>query len=115
MGEALSLSEPGIQDSVDQFRAVRRELELSVLPLASSVDGRRFSFQASLHDLRLRHGGYVARSVEGRLGQVLSLEMVHSDGAAAIDLPTGRTAMTIRHARATAWWWRATALRSTTR
>jgi hypothetical protein len=91
------VSEHGIEDSVEQFRAVRRELEESVLPLASSVDGRRFSFQASLHDLQLRHGGYVALGA-GRLGQVLSLEMAQSDGA-AIDLPAARTQVTIRHAR----------------
>jgi hypothetical protein len=42
-----------------RFRAMRREIEASVLPLATSVDGRRFSFQASLHGLRHRLGGYV--------------------------------------------------------
>jgi hypothetical protein len=34
---------------LDSFREARRDVEASVLPLATSVDGRRFSFQASLH------------------------------------------------------------------
>src|SRR4029079_19010446 len=48
-----------------------------VLALAPSVDGRRFSFQTSLHELELEAGGYVTLDDEGspRLGQVLSLEL----------------------------------------
>jgi len=42
---------------LDSFREARRELETSVLPLATSVDGRRFVFQASLHGLQLQAGG----------------------------------------------------------
>jgi DNA helicase HerA-like ATPase len=91
------VSEHGIEDSLEQFRAVRRDVEASVLPLASSVDGRRFSFQASLHDLQLRHGGYVTLG-DDRLGQVLSLEMAQRDGT-ELDLPDARTQLTIRHAR----------------
>jgi DNA helicase HerA-like ATPase len=90
------VSEHGIEDSLERFRAVRRDLEVSVLPLASSVDGRRFTFQASLHDLQLRHGGYVALGDDG-LGQVLSLEMGQRGGA-DLDLPGVHTEVTIRHA-----------------
>ena len=32
----------GIDRQLDSFRAARREIEASVLPLATSVDGRRF-------------------------------------------------------------------------
>jgi hypothetical protein len=39
----------GIERQLDSFRATRREIEASVLPLATSVDGRRFTFQASLY------------------------------------------------------------------
>ena len=46
----------------------RRELEAAVSAVASSVDGRRFTFQCSIHDLALKTGGYV--SIDGRLGQV---------------------------------------------
>ncbi len=51
--------ESGIGAQLETFREMRRTLEASVLPLATSVDGRRFSFQASLYDLELRIGGYV--------------------------------------------------------
>src|SRR5688500_4569480 len=72
-----------LKQGLERFRAVRRELEASVLPLASSLDGRRFTFQASLHGLELRLGGYVVVEDDGppRLGQVLALEMVTADGA----------------------------------
>jgi hypothetical protein len=72
----------GVEAHVERFRDLRRQLESTVLPLATSVDGRRFSFQASLHGLELRAGCYVALE-DGdstRLGQVLGLELVHVDG-----------------------------------
>ena len=43
--------ESGIGAQLESFREVRRSIEASVLPLATSVDGRWFSFQASLHGL----------------------------------------------------------------
>jgi DNA helicase HerA-like ATPase len=90
-----------------QFRAMRAELERGVLPLATSLDGRRFSFQASLHGLDLRLGGYVVLECDGpdRLGQILTLELglregteldLGGDGAAPGGL---RTQVPIRHAR----------------
>ena len=62
-----------------------------MLPLATSVDGRRFSFQTTLHGLELEAGGYVALEGGGstRLGQVLSLEL-HSEDATGPDLPQVR-------------------------
>jgi uncharacterized protein len=99
------VTEPGqgLEDRLERFRAIRRELEASVLPLATSVDGRRFSFQASLHDLELQVGGYVVLG-EGRLGQVLGLEMGLREGT-DLDLPSDdasgyglRTQVAIRHA-----------------
>ena len=70
------------------FRSLRETLETAVLPLASSLDGREFSFQASLHGLALRLGGYVVLESDGagRLGQITELELTRHDGA-AIDLP----------------------------
>jgi DNA helicase HerA-like ATPase len=67
------------------FRALRERLERAVLPLATSLDGRRFTLQASLHDLRLRPGGYVAMETAGgrRLGLLESLDVVRED---AVDL-----------------------------
>lgn len=57
---------------LESFRVARRKLESSVLPLATSVDGRRFAFQASLHGLQFQVGGYVVLDDGGspRFGQV---------------------------------------------
>jgi hypothetical protein len=46
----------GIDRQLETFRAARRDIEASVLPLATSVDGRRFTFQASLYGLQLQVG-----------------------------------------------------------
>ena len=98
--------ESGLGAQLKTFREARRDLEASVLPLAISVDGRRFSFQASLHGLQLQVGGYVVLEDNGvsRFGQVLSLELdqlstelmlpTHAEGAAET-----RTQMLIRYAR----------------
>jgi DNA helicase HerA-like ATPase len=85
------------------YRVMRRDLEASVLPLATSVDGRRFTFQAPLEPLALRVGGYVVieSTSARRLGQV------HSLAAALYDAgeigwggeATATTALTIRLAR----------------
>ena len=96
----------GLSAQLKSFREARRDLEASVLPLAISVDGRRFSFQASLHGLQLQVGGYVVLEDNGvpRFGQVLSLELdqlstelmlpTHAEGATET-----RTQMLIRYAR----------------
>lgn len=75
---------------LERFRTVRRELEAAVLPLTTSLDGRRFTFQASLHGLELQLGGYVVIEQAGRrsFGQVLDLELHHAEGA-EIDIPSG--------------------------
>jgi hypothetical protein len=68
----------GDHDSrLEEFRAIRESIETSILPLATSVDGRTFTFQASLHGLDLQAGGYVLLedAAGARLGQVLSLEL----------------------------------------
>lgn len=97
----------GLSGHLESFRAARREVEESVLPLATSVDGRRFSFQASLHGLELQAGGYAVLDDDGtrRLGQVLSVEL-HQQLAGELTLPasgTGgpeaRTEMRVRYAR----------------
>ncbi len=70
-----------VQASLEEYRGVREALERAVLPLATSVDGRRFSFQTTLHGLELEAGGYVTLESDGatRLGQVLSLELESQD------------------------------------
>jgi uncharacterized protein len=49
----------GLTERLASYRETRDVLEHSVLPLGTSVDGRSFTFQASLHELELRRGGYV--------------------------------------------------------
>jgi DNA helicase HerA-like ATPase len=109
-GDAAPMSASGspvLDSRLEQFRAMRRAVEASVLPLATSVDGRRFEFQASLHGLELRLGGYVVIEYEGteRLGQILALELDRRDGT-ELDLPgddsanvSVRTQLSIRYAR----------------
>ena len=50
----------------DEFRTLRAHLEEGILSLATSVDGRRFTYQASLHGFELQPGGYVNLSPPGR-------------------------------------------------
>jgi uncharacterized protein len=80
-----------VQASVEEYRGVREALERAVLPLATSVDGRRFTFQTTLYGLELEPGGYVMLEGDGpsRLGQMLSLEM-HSQDATGAGLPLVR-------------------------
>jgi DNA helicase HerA-like ATPase len=80
-----------VHAALEEYRGVREALERAVLPLATSVDGRSFTLQTSLHDLELEPGGYVTLGSGGerRLGQVLSLELDVQD-AAGRDLPQVR-------------------------
>jgi hypothetical protein len=66
-----------LEGQLAEFRANRRELEAAILPLSTSLDGRQFSFQASLHELELQAGGYVVLESDQppRLGQVISLRL----------------------------------------
>ena len=83
MSDAVMASSPpesdpdaGVSERVTSYRRVREQVERSILPLATSVDGYAFGFQASLHDLRLRRGGYVLLEAgDGRrLGQITDVE-----------------------------------------
>jgi hypothetical protein len=86
-----------VDDRLDEFRALRQRIETSILPLATSVDGRSFTFQASLNDLALQVGGYVALedSAGSRLGQVMSLDLAVEE-ATALEQPMEGTAGTTR-------------------
>jgi hypothetical protein len=72
----------GVAHRADTFRALRAEVEASILPLATSVDGRRFAFQAGLNGLALRLGGYAVLEGDGER----SLAQVRSLAAAEVDL-----------------------------
>jgi hypothetical protein len=73
------------RDALERHREYRRELETLVMPLASSLDGRRFSFQAPLRGLRLEVGGYVVLEAESvtRLGQIVALREDRIDAGAS--------------------------------
>ena len=67
---------------IDAFRELRAEIESSILPFATSIDGRHFSFQASVEGLSLRVGGYVMLEGDGdraAFGQVRSLALAEVD------------------------------------
>ena len=89
----------------DAFRSMRAQAEASVLPLATSLDGRRFSFQARIEGLDLRLGGYVMLEGDGgaKLGQVRSLAVGEADlgevGLPGDDGVDVRTRLQIRLAR----------------
>src|SRR3954454_16579464 len=71
---STAMSEP-VTTPVEEYRQVVEALERGIRPLATSVDGRQFGFQASLHGLTLQTGGYVVleRGGETSFGQILSL------------------------------------------
>jgi hypothetical protein len=77
---------------IARYRQVREEIERNTLPLATSVDGRTFELQTSLHGLTLTRGCFVMLEIEGggRLGQVTDLDS-HSVRA-EIDGPPGAAA-----------------------
>jgi hypothetical protein len=66
----------------ERYRALRREIEESILPLATSVDGHRFSCQLSPHRVDVRVGSYVVveHGDTRRLGQILELELELVEG-----------------------------------
>lgn len=78
-----------LPERIAAYRSLREQLEAAVLPLAGSLDGRRFTLQASLDGLQLTPGGYVAfdtRDGGTRLGLLESLELVREE-AAELSLP----------------------------
>jgi hypothetical protein len=89
-----------LADVVDEYRKVRGEIERGILPLATSVDGRQFTFQASLHDLEFQTGGYVVLEGEGvrRLGQILTMRS-DSETAQALGLEVIKSTVQVRLAR----------------
>ena len=91
--------ESRLSPQLETFREARRELEASILPLATSVDGRRFSFQASLYGLQLQVGGYVMLVGDGppRLGQVITLDLDRLDSELMLPSPAGGAEQTRTH------------------
>lgn len=69
-----------VEAEVDVGRELRQRLESSVPALATSLDGRRFQFQAPI-DIELQVGGYVqlARGDRTVLGQIIELRLDRQD------------------------------------
>jgi hypothetical protein len=98
----MSTTDGELDRRLSAYRTLRHDLEQAVAPMATSVDGRRFEFQASLHGLALQAGGYVDLG-GGRLGQVITLEAATAEGPdLAVSLEEGteaRSRIVLRHAR----------------
>lgn len=91
--------------SRDESRDLQRRLEDTILPLATSIDGRRFTFHAPLRNLRLALGDYVRLATEDggrRLGQILSLSEGRTDGP-EVDLDLGSGLGASRYRVAIRW------------
>lgn len=90
-----------VAERIAAYRRTREQVERSVLPLATSIDGVTFEFQSSLYHLALRRGGYVILQSEGvdRLGQVTDIgsEVSISDGQSGE--PTVTAPIALRLAR----------------
>ena len=71
----------GLTEQLAWYRDVRERIERATLPLATSVDGRAFELQASLHGLSLRRGAYVVLEHDGgrRFGQITDLSSQTAD------------------------------------
>src|SRR5689334_16648250 len=77
-----------LETLIDAFRTSRDTLERSVRPYATSVDGRTFELQSSLHGLTLQTGAYVVLDdgEESRFGQILDLSAA-TERAAFANVP----------------------------
>ena len=92
--------EPALSARLATYRHLREQIERNILPLATSVDGMAFEFQASLHALAVRRGGYVMLEGDGgvRLGQVTDLGAA-SETAATEGLEGAGSGISFRLAR----------------
>src|SRR6478735_7045872 len=91
---------PPLEALIDSFRTSRDTLERSILPYATSLDGRTFAFQSSLHGLAIQTGGYVVLEdgQESRFGQVLDVAAA-SERASFANVPGLSSDILIRLAR----------------
>ena len=90
-----------VSAATEEYRSLRAELERAIRPLATSLDGRRFTLQASPDDLAFQAGGYVSLAGDPpALGQVTRLELATEEGAdvafAAPDGSSGAVRASVR-------------------
>jgi DNA helicase HerA-like ATPase len=85
--DATLVPNDDLAEGIARYRDVRERIERGMLPLATSVDGLTFEFQASLHGLSLRRGAYVVLEHEDgqRLGQVTDV----TSRAVDVEVPGG--------------------------
>src|SRR5690625_4168966 len=86
----ISDDDTALSQRIAAYRQAREQIERSLLPLATSVEGTRFTFQAPLHDLAIRRGGYITLDSAGvtRLWMVPDIvDATWSIAARGISLP----------------------------
>ncbi|HWL50629.1 MAG TPA: ATP-binding protein [Acidimicrobiia bacterium] len=85
MSERTGPGDDALAEQMASYRSSRERIERGTLPLATSVDGVSFEFQASLHDLTIERGCYVMLEGDagGRLGQVTEI----ASHSARVDMP----------------------------
>ena len=90
----------GLAAQIASYRATREHIERDTLPLATSVDGVTFEFQASLHGLTLERGCYVMLAGDDgrRLGQITDIG-IDTDRLELGRQGPGATSMVLRVAR----------------
>ena len=90
-----------VEEWMSRYRRVREQVERTVLPLATSVDGASFEFQASLHHLELKRGGYVSLETEvgRRLGQVTDIGASSATASEPVGADTRGGELMVRLAR----------------
>ncbi len=73
--------EPDLRSEVETAHGLRRALESQLVPLATSLDGRLFRFEAPLA-MQLQVGGYVRLGWDGgeALGQIVDLSLARREG-----------------------------------
>ena len=100
--EAPVAAEPAgdwMSGQVARYRDVRDRIERDMLPLATSVDGLMFEFQAALHGLELKRGAYVVLEHEDgdRYGQITDLTS-RTDSADVEMAPGSTSSLAVRRA-----------------
>ena len=96
----MSEAPDGLAERIASYRSTREYIERETLPLATSVDGVTFEFQASLHGLTLERGCYVMIEDDSgaRLGQVTDIFIDTSRVEMGSDV-RGASSMVLRVAR----------------
>jgi len=90
--EALAAAAPDVRTEFETAMGIKRSLEEQISPLATSLDGRSFSFRAPL-GLDLQVGGYVHLDLPdgSAVGQIVDLRLTEQPGPELSGFLTGGT------------------------